>query len=285
MRNKIIYLNGKFLPANKAKISVFDRGFLFGDGVYELIHVTAGKPFQIQKHLIRMQNSLTSLAITAKIDFEKLAKNLNLLIKYNKLSKQDCVIYIEVTRGEAKERNYYIQDTLKLTIFAYAQCNKGLPTVSSINRGLSAITLDDIRWQYCNIKSISLIANVLMYDKVKRAKAAEGILIRNKLAIEGISSNLFIVKNGKIITPPLDKHKLSGTTRALILKLAKNNHTPIFCKNILAKSLNKVQEIWITSSNRGIFPIVKLNGKKIGTGKPGPMWQKLNQLYLAYKKS
>jgi D-alanine transaminase len=278
MRNSIVYLNGKFLSHTKAKVSIFDRGLLFGDSVYEVIPVYAGQPFYLIEHLFRLRNSLEAIHFSVSFDLKQMEKTLLALLKKNKVIDGNCAIYVQITRGVAFPRCFYFSSDLKPTVFAMLQTIK-TSTYKELCKGKSAITLSDMRWQYPHIKSTSLLPSVLLYDQVRKVGCVEGILLRDNYVTEGISSNVFIVKKNKVFTPPLSKKILSGVTRNAILQLLKKNQISFVEKPISAKMLFAADEIWITSSIRGIFPIVKLDKKVIGNGKPGEVWRRVYKLY------
>jgi D-alanine transaminase len=281
----IVYLNGEFLPASAAKISVFDRGFLFGDGVYEVLPAYSGKPFRLAEHLARLQHSLDATRIeldTKQVDFATIFAKL--LQHNNAIISNDYSIYLQVTRGAPSERTHaFPQPPVAPTIFA---CTKRIKPLSyeELSRGKSAITAIDTRWKYCHIKSISLLPTILLFQQAADAHCDETILLRNGYALEGTSSNVFIVNDGVIVTPPLSKESLSGVTRDLILHILRENRLSFKERRIKAAELQRADEVWISSSTRAIFPIVKLDGKIVGSGKPGAIWHKVIKLYLAHKE-
>jgi len=287
-KQQIVYLNGEFLPIGEAKISVMDRGFLLGDGVYEVMPIYHRKPFRLDEHLARLQHSLDAIQLSLKINEIDFATIFNELLARNSTpantTSQDYSIYVQVTRGVSLERTHGFPTTPVVpTIFALVKPIKTL-SYEELNRGKKAITAPDIRWKYCHIKSTSLLPNVLLTQQAIAAGCDETIMIRNGYAIEGASSNVFIVNDGIIITPPLSQESLSGVTRDLILHIVHQHNFAFKERRIKAKELSEADEIWISSSTRSIFPIIRLNGEKVGSGKTGPIWQKIIKLYLAYKE-
>lgn len=281
---QIVYLNGDFLPINEARVSVLDRGFLFGDGVYEVVPIYNGKTFQLDEHIARLQHSLDAIKLevqTAAIDFVKIIASL--LELNNAIESQDYSLYIEVTRGPAEERAHAFPGQVSPTIFLMLKPLKPL-IYEELQCGKKAITHQDIRWQYCHIKSISLLPNVLLYQAALNSDCDETILIRDGLVVEGTSSNVFMVKNGVVFTPPLSQERLSGVTRSVILKILQENSLPFYEQNITVEQLFTADEVWISSSTRSIFPIVVIDGRIIGDGKAGAIWQKVMQLYLIRKR-
>lgn len=279
--NRLVYLNGKFIPLKKAQISVLDRGFLFGDGVYEVISVHDGKASHLREHLKRLRQSLRAIHCHFVVNCIQFEKDILKLLRLNRAHQGNYSVYVQITRGVDTDRNRNLPRKLKPTVFALVK-RVNAPTYQELKKGKAAITAVDIRWQYNHIKSISLLPSLLLADRALRAGCEETILIRDGKVLEGTSSNVFVVKNGKIFTPLLSENNLSGVTRDLILKLARKNKIPIVEKNIAENFLRSVDEIWITSSTRGIYPIVKLNGKRVGNGKAGKMWERMKEILPAH---
>jgi D-alanine transaminase len=277
----IVYLNGEFLPESKAHVPVLDRGFIFGDGIYEVIPVYGGKLFRFNEHMSRLQNSLDAIRIKNPHSAAEWEKILTELIHLN--SHGDQSLYLQVTRGSAI-RDHALPENPKPTVFA--MCNDLKPLAEEIiSEGVAAITLDDIRWSRCNIKAISLLANILLRQEALDQDAAEAILIRDGQATEGAASNLFAVINGVITTPPKGPMLLPGITRDLVLELAKNNGLPCQEKTISLNELQQADEIWLTSSTKEILSVTRLNDKPVADSKPGPLYQQLLALYQDYKQT
>lgn len=273
------WLNGRFLPLSDAHVSVLDRGFLFGDGIYEVIPVYGGRLFRLPQHLKRLRNSLDGVRITNPMSDSEWETMLKELVTRNEGSDQ--AVYLQVTRGVAPKRDHAFPAGIQPTVF-------GMSNTLTVNReaaaeqGVRAITLDDIRWSLCNLKAITLLPNVLLRQQAIEADTAEAILINKGKAIEGAASNLFIVKNGLLITPPNSNCLLPGVTRDLVIELAANNSIPYREADIPADDLFKADEIWLTSSTREISPVIQLDNTAVGDGKPGPLWQKILVLYRDY---
>lgn len=279
MPEQIVYLNGEYLPLSQAKVSVLDRGFVFGDGVYEVIPVYHRRPFRLSQHLQRLQNSLDAVRIPNPLSNPQWQELFTQLIDQAGFSEQS--IYLQVTRGVAKRDHFFPKDIVP-TVFVMT--NPILPIdPASFTRGVAAITLDDIRWKYCNIKSINLLPNVLMRQTAADQNAYEAILIRQGHVTEGAASNVFIVKDGVIKTPPKGQHLLPGVTRDLVVDLAQQ--TQLQCKEVhfSEDELAQADEIWLTSSIREILPVVKLNDHIIGNGQAGPISRRLFDIYQTYK--
>lgn len=277
----IVYLNGKFIPEEQACVSVLDRGFIFGDGVYEVIPVYGGKLFRLQEHLDRLQNNFDAIRINSPHSYEEWEHILTELI--SKADDTELAVYLQVTRGVAK-RDHAIPANITPTVFAMANPLKP-PTKEQLADGISAITCDDFRWRNCHIKAISLLSNVLLRQMAVDENAIEAILVRNGEVTEGAASNLFIVFDGTLITPPKGPYLLPGITRDLILEIANENGIPSAEAIITEQQLNSADEIWITSSMKEIAPVTLLNNAPVGTGKPGPLWSKMVDLFQDFKKS
>ena len=217
-----VYLNGAFLPIEQACVPVTDRGFLFGDGVYEVIPAYGGKPLQLPHHLQRLQNSLDGIRLANPLSHAQWTEIFNQLLQSNRDRAgpdNDQSIYLQVTRGPAPKRDHSFPAQVTPTVYVAANPLPAAdPDIAA--RGIAAVTLDDIRWQWCDIKAITLLANVLMRQRAAEQDAAEALLIRNGLLIEGSSSNVFVVKDGVMRTPPKSPLMLPGITRDLVLELA-----------------------------------------------------------------
>jgi D-alanine transaminase len=274
----IVYINGEYVPQDKAVISVMDRGFLFGDGVYEVIPVYAGHIFRFEQHIARLQNSLGAIRLNLTLLLEEWRAILEDLLERNVHHGENQAIYLQVTRGVAEDRKHTFPAQIQATIFAMTIPFQHL-SITQLSVGIAAVTLPDIRWQWSHIKSISLLANVLLYQQALDTSAGEAILIRDGQAVEGATSNLFIVKRETIKTPPLTEYILGGVTRDLILELAKQH--AISCQETIISEdeLHTADEVWITSSTREIFPVVQLDNKPINEGKAGPVWHNMIQYY------
>ena len=274
----IVFLNGDFLPLDQAKVSVMDRGFLFADSVYEVIPVHQGRIFCCDQHLERLQTSLDAIRLPLVIDKPYWHTLLAELMARNGGTQSDQSIYLQITRGPQPTRSHVSQGTVKPTIFA--QCTPlHTPTLSQLRQGATAITYADIRWKYCYIKSTALIANVLLAELAKEVGAHETILIRDGYAIEGATSNVFIVKDNLIKTPPLTQEILAGVTRNVIVQLLKQHQINYIEAPILEAELLTADEVWITSSSREILPIIKINDKPVGNGNAGAMWEKVIKIF------
>jgi D-alanine transaminase len=281
MASSTVYLNGEYLPLDKACVPVLDRGFIFGDGVYEVIPVYAGNAFRLQHHLQRLKNSMQAVRITNPHTDEEWNAIINEVVTRN--NDGDQSIYLQITRGVAHRDHRFPGDSTP-TVFVMSNLFDPVPK-QQLENGVNAITLDDIRWQYCSIKSIALLPNILLRQQAVEQGAAEAILLRNGEVTEGAASNVFIVKDGIIITPPKTDCLLPGITRDLVVEQAHEHGLTVKEANIKQTELETADEIWLTSSTKEILPVTKLNGQPVGSGKPGTVWQQMYALYQAYKQT
>jgi D-alanine transaminase len=281
MASSTVYLNGEYLPLDKACVPVLDRGFIFGDGVYEVIPVYAGKAFRLQHHLQRLKNSMQAVRITNPHTDEEWSAIINEVVTRN--NNGDQSIYLQITRGVAHRDHRFPGDATP-TVFVMSNLFDPVPK-QQLENGVNAITLGDIRWQYCSIKSIALLPNILLRQQAVEQGAAEAILLRNGEVTEGAASNVFIVKDGIIITPPKTDCLLPGITRDLVVEQAHEHGLTVNEANIKQTELETADEIWLTSSTKEILPVTKLNGQPVGTGKPGTIWQQMYAHYQAYKQT
>lgn len=280
MSQQIVYLNGSYLPIDQAQVSVLDRGFIFGDGVYEVIPAYGGHPLRLKHHLQRLQNSLDSIRLDNPHSDDDWSEIISSVIGQNE--GEDQYVYLQVTRGVAK-RDHSFPDGSTPTVFVMSS---PLLAVNDelLKSGVSAITLDDIRWRYCSIKTTALLANVLLRQQAVEKDAAEAILVRDGEVTEGAASNLFIVLNGVIITPPKSNLLLPGITRDLVVELAHHHKLPCEERSISADELKQAEEVWVTSSTKEILPVTMLDGKVVGSGRPGTTWQKMLTFYQENKQ-
>jgi len=282
-----VYLNGKFIPIEDALIPVTDRGFLFGDGVYEVIPAYGGRLFRLSHHLQRLQNSLDGIRLDNPHSDGEWKAILDTLLEHNRElagASNDQSVYLQVTRGSAAKRDHSFPENVIPTVFASSNAVID-PDPAVTEQGVAAITLDDIRWQYCDIKAVTLLANVLLRQQAVDRNAMEAILIRNSLVIEGSASNVFVVEAGNILTPAKGPQMLPGITRDLVLELARQHGLPCQETDISEDRLRVADEIWITSSTREIIPVTLLDGKAVGQGSPGAVWKTMTGFYRSYKDS
>lgn len=275
-----VYLNGEFLPAPEARVSVLDRGFIFGDGIYEVIPVYGGRLFRLAHHLERLDHSLEGIRMANPMSHGRWQGVLEELVRRN--GGGDQSLYLQITRGVADRDHGFPPDT-EPTVFAMS---KPLEAVSpELREGIGAVTVEDIRWKWCNIKAIALLPNILMRQQAIDEGAAEAIMLREGLVTEGTASNIFIVSEGTVSTPTKSNLLLPGITRDLVVELCRDNAVPCREEPISEAQLRGADEIWITSSTREILPVTRLDGAMVGDGCPGPLWQRLIGLYQEYKQA
>ena len=272
----LVYLNGEFKPIEEASVSVLDRGFTFGDGVYEVIPIFNRKIFRFSEHITRLENSLREIYMSNPLKENEWRDIFNKLI--DSLEQVNQSIYLQITRGVSR-RDHDISIADKPTVFAMS---RPLET-NNFSSGIKAITHEDIRWQLCNIKAITLLPSILLRHKAKEQEARETILIRDKYVTEGAASNVFVCTDDKILTPARTSHVLSGITRDLIVEILMHNDLPIVEGSISESKLLSAGEIWVTSSTWEIVPVVELDNKLVSSGMPGPLWRQANKLYQDFK--
>ncbi len=277
-QNKTVYLNGQYLPLSDAKISVLDRGFLFGDGVYEVIPVYHGEFFCFDAHFERLENSLNLIRLENPHTREQWRELMTALIDTTK----DQYIYLQVTRGYAEKRDHAFPEKVTPTVFI--MCSDIVPFAGK-NHGVKAVSLDEIRWSMCNIKAITLLPNILLRQQAVEQNCAEAILLKEGYVTEGAASNVFAVIDDVLVTPPKNNLILAGITRDVILEIAKQQGIPHNEDVISLDALKTASEIWLVSSTREILPVVELDGEKVAYGKVGRLWWVMNQLFQAYKQT
>lgn len=279
--NLPVYLNGQLVAREEACLPITDRGLLFGDSVYEVIPVFRGAAFRLRQHLDRLQRSLDAIRLANPLSREAWLKAIASL--YEPTAGADLAIYVQVTRGAYPTRAHRMPQATSPNVIAFAS---PIPArdPDSANPGLRAITLNDIRWHRCDIKSTNLLPNVLAQAEAQQRQAEDVIFVRDGRALEGSASNLFIVLDELLLTPPKCDEILPGITRELVLDLARDAGIAHAEAGIDEAELARAEEIWLTSSTREIVPVVQLNGEPVGQGKPGPHWQRMDQLYQAAKE-
>lgn len=271
-----VYLNGEYKPLSEASINVLDRGFTFGDGVYEVIPIFNRTIFRFDEHMQRLENSLKAIFMENPYSSTEWSSIFEKLIETVEQSEQS--IYLQITRG-VTERDHDISLAENPTIFAMSR-----PIEKKVlSGGINAITHEDIRWQYCDIKAITLLSSVLLRHKAKQQGAKEAILIRDGHITEGAASNVFICKNDEIFTPPKNNHVLAGITRDLVIEMLADHKMTYSEITISEEELLNADEVWITSSTWEVVPVIQLNNIPVGTGDAGPLWQRVNQLYQEFK--
>lgn len=277
----IVYLNNAFLPSEQAFVSVLDRGFLLGDGVYEVIPSYNGHLFRFNEHMRRLQDSLDTIRLANPLTNEQWENVLTELVERN--GPGDQSVYFQVTRGAAPLRDHAFPKVVKQTVFAMSTPVTP-PPAELANRGVAVITVDDLRWKLCNVKVITLLANVLARQEALDHNCNEAIFVRDGWVTEGAAANIFMVNQGVLITPPKSPFLLPGITRDLVLELAIRNGITCREENFTVAQLTQADEVWLTSSMKEILPVVRVDDTMIGNGKPGPLGQKMRAIYSANKE-
>jgi D-alanine transaminase len=274
-----VYLNGRFLPIDQAFVPVLDRGFIFGDGVYEVIPVYSRHPFRLDEHLCRLQSSLDGIRLINPHSNQEWTELIRELVAQNE--SDDQYVYLHITRGVAKRDHAFPKDTPP-TVFIMSNPLVA-PALELCETGISAVSAIDNRWDRCDIKAISLLPNVLLRQIAIDADTVETLLFRDGVLTEGAASNIFVVEKGAILAPPKDHHMLPGITYDLVLELAAANGIPVEICNPTEARVRNADELWLTSSTKEVQPITILDSKPIGNGTPGPLFRKMHALYQDYK--
>ena len=280
-----VYLNGEFMPLENATISPLDRGFIFGDGVYEVIPYYAGRGLRAVEHLKRLQRSLDELQIDNPYPIARWESLIASLVDRN--GGGNIGIYIQVTRGVAK-RDFPPPKGLTQTVFMMAN-PLATPKPEVYETGISCVSLDDSRWLRCQVKATALLGAVLLKHEGNLAGADEVVLFRDGYLTESSASNIAAVKGGVILCPPMDNLILAGITYELMIELARQHGMPLEIRRVHRREVKKADELWIMSSTKEVVPIVKLDDRPIGhgenVGKPGPLFRQMRKLFDEYKRN
>ncbi|MCK9283155.1 MAG: D-amino acid aminotransferase [Rhodocyclaceae bacterium] len=282
MNTPYIHLNGRLLPLDQACIPVMDRGFLFGDGVYEVIPVYSRRPFRLVEHLARLQRSLDAVRIANPHDAAAWAALIDELVASG--VSDDQSVYIQVTRGAAAVRNHAFPKEVRPTVFAMSEA-LSTPPASQRERGVATVSAADNRWHRCDIKAISLLANCLLRQQAVDSGAAETVLFRDGILTEGAAANIFAVKNGVLLAPQKNHLMLPGITYDVVLELAAQHGLKYVVRDILEAEVRAADELWLTSSTKEVLPIVSLDGLAVGSGRPGPIYAEMYTWYQAFKQT
>jgi D-alanine transaminase len=278
----ICFLNGEFLPLHEARISPLDRGFLYSDGAYEVTPVYGGRPFRFAQHHDRLTRSLREIRMEDPLAREAWRDLYRELLARN-AHEGDLYVYVQVTRGAERGRNHAPLPDVARTVFAFASAwPEG--RAGWRENGLPAITAQDTRWARCDIKSVSLLANVLLRQLAVDANASETILIRDGQLTDSSASSVHVVIGGELRTPPNSWQLLPGTTRSVIEEIA--GRAGVKCRStaVSEAELRSAEEILLGAATREVQPVSLLDAKPVGTGKPGPVWRKLQDAFQAYKR-
>lgn len=274
--SRIVYVNGSYLPEEQGKISIFDRGFLFADGIYEVTAVVNGKLVDYAPHMERLERSLHEVQMDWPCSREELKAMHVEMVKRNNLA--EGWIYMQVTRGSA-DRDFKFPKGVKPTLIAFTQAKKLVDNPDAA-RGVSVITIPDIRWARRDIKTVNLLAPVLGKQAAYEAGAFEAWMVEDGKVTEGTSSNAYIVKDGKVVTRGLSNNILAGCTRRALFRLATEHHVEIEERSFTADEAYAADEAFLTSASNFVMPIVEIDGKRVGGGQPGPLTRKLREMFL-----
>jgi len=273
--DSIVYLNGEHLRLGDAKISVLDRGFIFGDGIYEVVPVYKGKPFRMAQHLARLQRSLAAIGIDTGRDAAQWRELVHDMI--GRSTHENCVVYIQVTRGVARRDHAFpkgVQPTVFCMVSPFTR-----PGPAQREQGLTAISAPDVRWLRCEIKSVSLLGNVLAKQQAVEAGVDEVVQFRDGFLSEGASCNVWIVKDGTLLAPLRDNLILEGIRYGFLEELAAQCGIPFESRRIARHEVDQADEVMMSSATKEILPIVQYDGKPVGDGRPGPVYARLRAAY------
>jgi D-alanine transaminase len=274
-----VYLNGDFVALEEARVPVLDRGFIFGDGIYEVVPVYARRPFRWPQHLARLKRSLAAIGIDNPRDDAGWTQLVADLVTRHEWPDQ--FVYLQVTRGVAR-RDHAFPKGVQPTVFAMSS-QLVLPTAAQIGQGVAAITLPDERWLHCDIKSISLLGNVLARQAAVQAGAAECVMLRDGFLTEGSASNIWVARGGRLFGPPKDNLVLEGVRYGLIQELCADTGIELQTRRILREEVEAADELILSSATKEVLAITTLDGRPVGTGRPGPLFARLHAAYQQAK--
>ncbi len=275
-----VYLNGAYMDLSEARVPVLDRGFIFGDGVYEVVPVYSRRPFRLDEHLSRLQHSLDSIRLTNPLTVDRWREHIHALIR--QAPWEDQGIYLHVTRGPAP-RDHAFPAHPEPTVFMMPMALPS-PGPDVLAHGVAAVTAQDNRWLRGDIKATSQLANVLLRQLSVDAGCAETLLLRDGQLTEGSASNIFAVIQGELTTPPKSHLILPGITYDVVLELATSLDTPVRIRHVSEAELRLADELWLTSSTKEITPVTRLDGRPVGDGRPGPVFRAFHTAYQEYKR-
>jgi len=276
------YLNGEYVPLREARISPLDRGFLYSDGIYEVMPVYDGRPFRFESHAERLTRSLAGIQMEDPHTRPEWRDIISTLISRNGSGNQ--YVYWQVTRGAEFGRNHAPLPKIPRTVFAFC-APLPVTTAAILEKGVACVTTEDTRWARCDLKSVSLLANILLRQQAVDAGAAEIILLKDGQLREASSSAVHIVIGGVILSPPRSQAILPGTTRSAMEEVAGGAGLTYRSAPVSEQQLRSADEIWISAATREVQPVTQLDGKLVGTGKPGPVWRRIHSAWQSYKQS
>jgi len=269
------FLNGDFMPLSEVKISIEDRGFQFGDGVYEVVRTYGGVPFQLDAHLERLERSAHAIGLNMPVNSTKWEEWVREGVK--RAVYPECKVYVQVTRGVASRDHLFPHKTTPTIVMSIREMRSLDPALC--HEGVVVITMDDLRWGRCDIKSINLLPNVLARQRASEAGAFEAILLRDDTVTEGAVSNVMIINAGHVITPPEGAHILSGVTREFVLNLARKNGIPVEERNIRLREFRQAEEVFLTGTTIEVLAVVRIDDVPVGSGQPGLLTKRLRTLF------
>jgi D-alanine transaminase len=277
----MVYLNGQFLPLDQAKVSVMDRGFLFGDGVYEVIPVYSRRPFRLAEHLKRLQGSLDGMRLANPHTLAEWTALIGRIVEQG--GTDDQSVLVQISRGPMAVRNHAFPKVVAPTVLIMGE-PLHTPPAAQRDQGICAISAADFRWLRCDLKVTSLLANCLLRQMAIDAGCMETLLFRDGCLTEGAASNIFMVRDGTLLAPPRNHLMLTGITYDVVLELAAQHGLPHEVRDIRDEEVRRADELWMTSSTKEVLPIVGLDGRPVGTGTPGPVFTRMHGWYQEFKR-
>jgi D-alanine transaminase len=273
----IVFFNGSYIPRHEVRISPDDRGFLFADGIYEVVRYYRGRPFGLRQHVERMRNGLRSLRIEGA-EPDRMPDIFDELIRRNGLTASDAVLYLQITRGAAPRTHHFPDESVEPTVYVTVR-----PFSSSVDpeAGVAVITAPDHRWTRCDIKSVALLPNCMAAQEAHERGAYEAVLIRDGVALEGTRTSFFAVIGGEVRTAPLSNYILPSVSRAVALELCREAGLPCAELPVLLEDLGRAEELFLAGTTTEILPIVELDGRAINGGTPGPVTRRLVEMFRA----
>lgn len=278
----LCYLNGRYLPLEDARVSPMDRGFLFGDGAYEVIPVYSRRPFRLDEHIARLGNTLAAIRLPNPHEAAEWRAIIGEIIDRNPWDDQS--VYLQVTRGADTKRSHAFPEVVRPTVFLMSE-ELVTPSPAVLETGVAAVSAADFRWLRCDLKSISLLANCLLRQHGADHGCAETVLFRDGFLTEGSASNIFIVRDGVMLAPPKSHLMLPGITYDVVLELALRHGLAHRVREILEDEVRGADEIWMSSSTKEVLAITSLDGRPVGDGRPGPLGRQMYAWYQAFKNT
>jgi D-alanine transaminase len=279
MTSPIAYFNGELLPLDQISISPLDRGFIFGDGVYEFVPAYGGRLLRAREHFQRLQRSMDEIRLANPHTVDEWIAEVTRLLAHH---PGDQGVYVQVTRGVPAKRDHVIPTGLTPTVFMMAN-PLSTPSKEMVDKGVACVTARDFRWEKCHIKSTSLLGNVLVRQMSADVGAAETILFRDGFLTEAAASNVFIVKGGRVAAAPQDNHILLGITYELLADLAREGKLAFDIRPVTEAEVRSADEVWVSSSSKEVLAVTTLDGKPVGSGAPGPVFRRIHALFQEFK--